>query len=241
MAKKSQRSIQHKGSRVRSAEAKASTSKRRILWGAGGLALILVAVLVVVALRGNTSSAPVESSGLSLARELGQPVDGRSMGDPNAPVLIEAYEDFQCPHCQEFTRLLEPTIKELVSEGTVRFVYRHRFVIGPESAVAGAAAECALDQGKFWEYHDALYARIPGNPRLVQPDQLKRLAEELGLDTGKFNRCLDTQKHYEAMLREDNEARNRGINATPTIFINGVQYQGEFTPEALRAAVTAAL
>ncbi|NOZ48661.1 MAG: DsbA family protein [Chloroflexi bacterium] len=239
MSKKRTQPVPHKGSHLRSERSDDSRSDHNILWIGGAVALALVVVLIAIAVPGN-KTATLPSDGSSLSQRLGQPVDGRVIGAADAPVVVQVYEDFQCPHCQDFTAELEPTIMELVADGTVRYEYHHRFVSGPDSIVAGAAAECATDQGAFWEYHDALYAGIRSNPRIVQPDALKAIAVDIGLDSAKFDRCFDTQEHYEQMLRENNEASNRGINATPTILINGTKYQGDFNPETFRAAIEAA-
>ncbi len=240
MAKKTKRSAQYKGSRPIGEQTAKGSKNRTILWLAALAAIILVVALIFIATAGN-KPAPVVSTGSSKAEEVGQPVDRRTIGSPDAPVVVQAYEDFQCPHCQQFTATLEPTIMELVKAGTVRYEYHHRFVIGPDSITAGAAAECAADQGAFWEYHDALYAAFQSNPQAARVASLKQIAADIGLDTATFNSCLDTQEHYEQMLREDNEARSKGINATPTVFINGEQYQGDFSPESFKAAVEAAM
>ncbi|NUQ39220.1 MAG: thioredoxin domain-containing protein, partial [Caldilineales bacterium] len=160
---------------------------------------------------------------------------------PDAPVEVIAYEDFQCSHCQRFNQEVKSSImSDLVAPGLATFEFRHRFVIGPDSVRAGAAAECAADQGRFWEYHDALFAALIANPRAVNSGDFKNLASQIGLDTAAFNQCVDSDTHIEKMLREDNEARNAGVNATPTILINGQRYQDAFTPEAFKAAVEAA-
>ena len=121
--------------------------------------------------------------------------------------------------------------------GIASLEYKHRFVIGAQSAVAAAAAECAADQGRFWEYHDALFAAVGNDPQAVQVPSLKQLAVTTGLDTKKFDQCLDSRQHYEQVLREDADARNKGINATPWVLINGQRYQGGFDVTEFKAAV----
>ncbi|RME45502.1 MAG: DsbA family protein [Chloroflexi bacterium] len=241
MAKKSQLP-ERKGSRPVGSKPVERGSNRRILWIAIGAAVVLVAVLVVVAIAGNRNRTVSSSeSQITFSERVGQPVDRRIIGDPNAPVLIEAYEDFQCPHCQDFTATMEDTIMdELVAPGLARFQFRNRFVINSESVTIALAAECAADQGKFWEYHDAVFAEISRNPRTYQAATLKKLASEVGLDREQFDKCFDTREHFEALLREDNEARNRGVNGTPTVFINGERYGGSFDPAEFKAAVEAA-
>lgn len=229
-----------KGSKPISA---ARTPTRRLpgwVWiavGAGVALLVILAVVALVANRPRTTT----PTGSTVAEQVGQPVDRRLLGRPDAPVVVVAYEDFQCPHCQDFSLALEGTIRELVAAGTIRFEFKPRFVIGPESVTAMMAAECAADQGRFWEYHDALFAALKRNPRANQISDFEKLAVDIGLDSAAFNRCLEGQQHKEALLREDIQARDDGINATPTVFINGKRYQGRFDPAEFRAAVEQAL
>lgn len=220
----------------------AAGPNRRILWLAAGLAVALLLILAGAALL-NTRSAPTEPATTSggYSERYGQPVAGRKIGSPDAPVEIIAYEDFQCSHCQRFNQEVKSSImSDLVAPGLASFEFRHRFVIGPDSVRAGAATECAADQGRFWEYHDALFDALTANPRAVNSGDFKNLASQIGLDTVAFNACVDSDTHIEKMLREDSEARNAGVNATPTILINGQRYENAFTPEAFKAAVEAA-
>jgi protein-disulfide isomerase len=238
MTKKIESPAPRKGSKpISEAEAKQQAS-RRWLWVVAGAGVALLVLLAVVALLNSRQPEPTVAAGSSIAAALGQPVNGRVLGDPNAPVAIVAYEDFQCPHCQDFSSALEKTIREeLVKPGIARFEFKHRFVISNDSMVAAMAAECAADQGRFWEYHDVLLAALRRDPRAVQISDFEQLAADIGLDTAAFDTCLESQKHKEAMLREDIEARDRGVNSTPTIFINDVKYEGAFAAEAFKAAV----
>ncbi len=238
MTKKTESPAPRKGSKPIDTAATPGRASRRWLWIVAGAGIALLVLLAAVALLNNRpTSAPVTAAS-SIATEVGQPVDRRTIGDPNAPVTIVAYEDFQCPHCQDFNTALEKTIREdLVKPGTARFEFKHRFVIGNDSLTAAMAAECAADQGRFWEYHDALLAALRRDPSAVQISDFERLAANIGLDTTTFDECIESQKHREAMLREDIEARDAGVDSTPTVFINGVRYQGSFDPAVFKAAV----
>lgn len=231
-----------KGSRPIGSKTQASNSNRRVLWIVAGAAIALLVLLAAVALLSNRNNRPTVASGLTVAEQIGQPIDRRLMGSPDAPVLIEAWEDYQCPHCQDFTAALEGAIRnDLVAPGIARFQFNNRFVIGPDSITAGMAAECAADQERFWEYHDLLFAELRVNPRAAaQITPLKRIAADLGLNATDFNRCLDSKEHYAALLQEDKDAANQGINSTPTVRINGQPYTDAFTPVAFIAAVQAA-
>lgn len=227
-----------KGSKpISEAEIKQKAS-RRWLWVVAGAGVALLVLLAAVALLNNRpTSAPITAAS-AIGAELGQPVDRRTIGDPNAPVTIVAYEDFQCPHCQDFNAAMEKTIREdLVKPGIARFEFKHRFVIGPDSLTAAMAAECAADQGRFWEYHDALLASLRQNSAAVKISNFEQVAASVGLDSGVFNDCIESQKYKEAMLREDIEARDKGVDSTPSVFINDVRYQGALEPAAFKAAV----
>ncbi len=237
MTKKTETATPRKSSRPVGETPKQKNS-RRWMWVAVGAAIALLVILAGVALWNNRSTAPVTPAGSTVAERVGQPVDRRTIGKPDAPVTIVAYEDFQCPHCQDFTAALEKTIlDDLVASGAARFEFKPRFVIGPESTTAAMAAECAADQGRFWEYHDILFDSLRKNPRANQISDFEKLAVTIGLDASTFDKCLESQKHKESLLREDVEARDKGVNATPTVFLNDVKYEGAFEPEAFKAAV----
>ncbi len=138
-------------------------------------------------------------------------------GPADAPVEIVEFSDFQCPFCGR----AEPTLKEVRKNfgDKVRIVFRDFPLssIHPRAYQAAEAGECARQQGKFWEYHDALFA----NQRALSEDDLKRHAAEIGLDAAKFGACLDggqAKPHVDADVK-DGEAL--GVSSTPSFFING--------------------
>jgi protein-disulfide isomerase len=230
MAKKSQ-NPPRKGSKKVTPKKK---NTRTFFWIAIGAGLILIAVLIGIGLYNSRSS----DTGNTTAEK---PADRTAIGDVNAPVLVETYEDFICPHCADFTEELGPVIMELVNDGTVRWDYKYRVIGGADSLTANMAAECAADQGKFWEYHEELFRRIKQNGKIaVFPDSLKKQAADMGLNTREFNDCLDSKKHLDEIKQIDKEAAARGVTGTPTIFINGQIYDGSRSPEAFRAAIEAA-
>ncbi len=148
---------------------------------------------------------------------------GNAMGDPNAPVKVEEYADFQCPACMRFAKNLEPQIiQQYVATGKVYYVFNTFSFLGQESIDAAQAAYCAMDQDKFWEYHDILFANQNGeNIGDFTIPRLKAFAKTLGLDTSSFNACLDG----ETLKRKVNDDRaggsNLGVNATPSFIVNG--------------------
>ena len=237
---KSSPSPQRKQSKPKS---QASKKKNRTLFiGLIIAGLVLVGILAVVGYMSGQKNKTVASETVgSIDERVGQPVDRTTIGDPNAPVLVETYEDFLCPHCADFTRELGPALMDLVKDGTVRWEYKYRVIGGADSYNANIAAECAADQGKFWEYHEELFRRISDQGKVaVFPKNLKQLAADMGLDTEQFNECLDKKEHLKEIQKIDQLAAARGVNGTPTIFINGQRYNGPRTEEAFRAAIEAA-
>ncbi len=143
-------------------------------------------------------------------------VNMNTMGDPNAPVKVVEYADFQCPYCMHFYRDTEAKIIETyVNTGKVYFEYQPVVIVGAESALAAEAAYCAGDQGKFWEMHDILYAnQPPENSGAWDNARMKELAAHIKLDTTKFNACLDGGNH-KAKVEQAGQAAMDSIHAAP--------------------------
>ncbi|KKL88309.1 hypothetical protein LCGC14_1925980 [marine sediment metagenome] len=127
--------------------------------------------------------------------------------------------------------------EEFVLPGKAKVEMRCIAILGDESELAAQAAECANDQGRFWEFHDTLYAnQAPDhNSGAFSSENLKRFAEALALDTVAFDSCLDSGKYASKVRKDTNAARQMGVNSTPTIFVNGREVTGSV--DALRAAI----
>lgn len=138
--------------------------------------------------------------------------------------------------------VLPPIEEEFVSTGQVRLQLRSVAMLGQESDLAAQAAECANDQGRFWDFHDTLYANQRGeNKGAFSSDNLKRFAEALELDTAAFDSCLDTGK-YASTVRDDTEAaRQVGVTSVPTVFVNGRAVADATNEDIMRAAIEEAL
>jgi protein-disulfide isomerase len=116
---------------------------------------------------------------------------------------------------------------EYLDTGKVRFVWRPLPVLGNESMRAAEAAECAREQGKFWEYHDMLYDNWGGvNQGAFSDFNLKRFAQQLGLETQTFNACFDTRRYFARLQEEVKAARLLGIQSVPSLFINTQRFEG---------------
>ncbi len=151
-------------------------------------------------------------------------------GDPNAAVAIVEFSDFQCPYCVQAFRDLRDLTRQ---RPEVSLVFRHfpldsscnrnvKRTVHPDACLAACAAECAGRQGRFWEYHDALFE----NHEHLERDSLFRYAREMALDVPAFRACLD-HPDTRARVDQDVEAATRaGVTSTPTLFINGRTVEG---------------
>jgi protein-disulfide isomerase len=139
-----------------------------------------------------------------------------SLGSPNAPVTIAEFSDFQCPFCKKS----EAAVNELRAKygDKVRLVYLDfPLSFHNHSLDAAKAGRCANEQGKFWQMHDAMFA----NQAKLDPAGLKAAAKSLGMDSPKFDECLDKAK-YEAAIKADMAQGSKlGVDGTPAFFING--------------------
>lgn len=154
--------------------------------------------------------------------------DGFALGDPDAPVTLELWEDFQCPFCQRFTFQVKPALVEgYVETGQARIVFRNLAFIGDESQWAAVAASLAADQDRFWPFHDYLFANLHGeNVGSYDLDRLLAIAEAAGLDMSRFKQGLTLDAARKRWAEIEAEARAEasalGINATPTVAVDGV-------------------
>ncbi|MEW6047664.1 MAG: thioredoxin domain-containing protein, partial [Bacillota bacterium] len=157
-------------------------------------------------------------------------------GSPSAPVLIEVYSDFQCPHCATAAeQVVRPLMEGEVKEGKVRLGFRNYAFLGVESKWAAEAAACAAVQGRFWEYHDLLFAsQRGGDTGSFTMSRLVRMADELGLDAKAFGECLSERRMRPVIEASFEEGRQRGIKGTPTFFVNGRRVDGLVPLEELR-------
>ena len=189
--------------------------KNRMLWMAGAVAVAAVAVLIAAGslLRGD--DAVVTASDAQR--------DGRVLGETSAPIIITAWEDFQCPVCKTAnTSVLASIIEEYVDTGQAQLHYRYFSFLGDESVRAAEAAEAAAAQGKFWEYHDALFTyQGAENSGAYSDDRLTQLAQLVGLDVAAFEESLDSGEYEGVVEAELEEGRERGVSGTPTFFVNG--------------------
>lgn len=162
-------------------------------------------------------------------------------GNKNAEITMIEYSDFECPFCGRF----HPTVQQAMQEygNKLRVVYRHfPLSFHPEAEPAAEAAECAGDQGKFWEYHDALFE----NQASLSATYYPQLAAQLGLNATKFKTCLDSDTKLNKIRAQAQAGAAAGVTGTPGSFIidkdgNATPIQGALPYASVKAAIDAAL
>jgi protein-disulfide isomerase len=165
-------------------------------------------------------------------------------GAANAPVIIEEWADYQCPACGSFVRLQPQLDQNVLADGRARLVFRNMAFLGQESIWAAESAECAGDQGRYWDYHDVLYASQNGENRgAFRIERLKQFAASVQLDQAAFDTCLDTHAYANRVRQETQRGQRLSVNSTPTVFVNGqrvVFTSGRSPIDILQAAVQSA-
>ncbi|HZA51556.1 MAG TPA: thioredoxin domain-containing protein [Myxococcaceae bacterium] len=161
---------------------------------------------------------------------------GPAKGPENAKVTIVEFSDFQCPYCSRAADTVQQVMENY--PGKVRLVFRHfPLDFHKQAPKAAEASLCANDQGKFWEYHDALFK----NQDKLMPDDLKQHAQSIGLDAAKFDQCLSSGKYAEAVKKDMAAGQKAGVSGTPAFFINGMMISGAQPLEEFKRLIDAEL
>ena len=186
--------------------------------------------------REDAARALVEAAGVVVHLEpprLDVAADGPSLGPEDAPITIVEFSDFQCPFC----RRAGPTLKELLRRypQEVRVVHRHLPLesIHPRARPVAAASACAEDQGRFWEFHDKVFA----SPGALADQDLRGHAEALGLEIARYDACLEQGLHEARIDADIAAARAVGITGTPAFLVNGVLLTGAQPVEAFERLI----
>lgn len=149
-----------------------------------------------------------------------------SLGPTTAPVTVILFSDFECPYCAQVAPILRAAIMKYGSQ--LRIVWKDSPSPQHKQALAAAeAAQCAGVQGRFWEYHDELFA----NQSKLADDFYVSLATQLGLDMAKFSTCRRLHETYSLIEKNQSEAAIAGVDETPYLFMNGYSWGGSFTVE----------
>jgi protein-disulfide isomerase len=177
-------------------------------------------------------------------------VDGQHLGDPNAPVKIDVWEDFQCRSCRNYSQTVEPlVITNYVETGKVYYTFHFYPIIdggntAGESHHSAYAAMCASEQGRFWDYHAILFANWNGeNQGSFADERLVAFAENIGLDLTAFNSCFQSDRYANFINQDLFTGQTAGVSGTPSVFVNGQIVTPGFVPsyDQLAAAIDSAL
>ncbi len=201
-----------------------------IILGIVGVAVIIAALLIIPSLQPAGDIVTITPHERPM-------VDGRAMGDPNAPVTIEVYEDFQCPACKTFSEQIEPQVVDTyVATGEVYYIFRHFPFLDDraprnESDQAANASMCARDENRFWDYHDILFDNLNGEKQGAFSDNsLVTFAEALGLGMESFNQCFVANWKNDETDADLLSGRDSGVTGTLSVFINGRMITPGFVP-----------
>lgn len=163
----------------------------------------------------NSSSNAVDNSRLALVD------DDPFMGDASAPIVVVEFGDFRCSFCgRHFAQTLGPLMENYGEY--IRYVYRDFPGLGPESWDAAMAAQCANEQGRFWEFHNDLFSQ-QGN---ISGALYMQLAEKYELNIDAFKTCFDNQTYYDEVDNDFFDGQLEGVQGTPSFFINGIFIRG---------------
>jgi len=196
------------------------------------LVQVVLSVLIVRRLNNNDQTLSNIDQKISLLVEPQQPevpihVEGVSVDDDpwkgteGAPVTIVEFADYQCPACAQAELNVEQLLSEY--EGQILFVLRDFPLEGhPHALKAAEAANCAGDQGKYWQMHDLLF----DNQNFLDENNLRSYAASLGLEAQQFTTCLEEGKYTDEVLHDLEQGIEYQVNGTPTFFVNGYRVLG---------------
>lgn len=213
----------------------------RVLIAVAVVAGALVVWNVVFTTAGDGARVPIPVEFASTA-ELVEVAQGVSRGDPDAPITLMDFSDYQCPSCATFTFQAKPFLEtDYIEEGLLQFVYYDfPIVTGHRNAFfAARAARCAGDQDAYWPYHDRLFAQQPQWSGQSDPySSFVDYAAELGLDRGSFRDCLGSDRHAELVSANMLLGQRLGVTGTPNLFLDTGDGRGQrvedWSPGVLR-------
>jgi protein-disulfide isomerase len=199
-----------------------------------GVALLIAAALALPSIRNSLLPVGDITQITPQARPM---AEGTAMGDPNAPVRIDVYVDFQCPACRGYSQQIEhQVVDSYVATGQVYYVFRHfpfldDRVPTQESNQSANASMCAAEQGRFWDYHDILFVNWNGeNQGAFSDNRLVAFAESLDLDMDAFNACFRENRYREDIEADLAAGRRANVQGTPSVFVQGQLITPGFVP-----------
>ncbi len=174
------------------------------------------------------------------------------LGSPSAKLLIKEYADYQCPYCSEFNQTILPQLEsDYINTNKIKFQFINAPLLGDESVYSAAAAYCANDQGKYWQYHNELYlitSQKNGdeshpvlNKGIFSQANLESYASTVGLNMNLFDQCLNSSKYVSTVVNEATAATQAGVNGTPYFIIGNQPYEGLPSYSILQSLIQAQL
>ncbi|WP_246119623.1 DsbA family protein [Aeromicrobium flavum] len=166
-----------------------------------------------------------------------------ALGDVDAPVVMIEYSEFQCPFCGKYSRETAPKLVEkYVDQGLLRIEFRDFPYLGDESDLAARAARAAAEQDSFWPFHERLFAeQPPPNSGRLDRERLSGIAKDLGLDTDRFLKDMDSDEVAAAIKRDRDEGMAIGVTGTPAFLINDRVLMGALPTEDFVETIDAAI
>ena len=191
------------------------------------LLLILIAggLIIVGAIVYSQNNKPQSNGAISIEENI--------KGNPTSPVTITVFSDFQCPFCANYHKTLQQISGNYPDK--VYLVFKHFPLPGhPQSRSAANAAECAAEQGKFWEFADKLFEN---QARLGENDFYQKIAADLNLNVSQFTDCISSKKYNGKVEKNYQEGLSKKIKGTPASFINGETLSGAASYEKLKGII----
>jgi len=226
MSKKQNENVSKRQSRKEELRKKERQQQVIVIGAIVVIAIVFVAIFIISTNKAkiNATGGPIQEITLKDYKN----ANGTTMGDPNAKVKIDVFEDFQCVHCKEFTEGVEPLIiTQLVDTGRAYYVFhQHPFLDSPDSDQAShraaMASECAAEQNNFWNYKSIVFANYSGIEGEFSDVRLQAFAKFINLDMDQFKTCI-AEARYQSKLDEGlNLGAKMGVKGTPNIYVNGV-------------------
>ena len=202
-------------------------------------------------LQSGTTQSTADAPSAGLAVTVTPRANEPTLGNKNAKVTVVEFGDFQCPFCKEFYQQTFSQIKkQYIDTGKIQYVFRNFPLtqLHVNAQIAAVAAECANVQGKFWDYHNLLYANGQADGTNLDKTSLEKYGSSLGLNSGtlgfgknKFNQCLESNATLPVVNADQAEGTKDGISGTPSFFINGQIIVGAQGFSTFQQAIDAAL
>lgn len=183
----------------------------------------IAAIVYTVGASNTTATEPVDLSGLEDPRALYEMAAAVKKGEDDAPVKVVEFADYQCGGCQMFALGVKPVLDPFIADGQVQFIYYDFPLteIHAHAFLAARAGRCAQDQGRFWEYHDALFQnQVTWSAKQNAVSDFMDIATSVGLDSGDFSSCLRSDRYADVVTANRELAIQLGIGSTPTVIVN---------------------